>query len=388
MATRPRMPTLSEQQVDALVAAEFSLAPSLIYLNHAAVAPWPQRTAQAVQRFAAENAQRGAANYPEWLRVEQRLRAQCAQLLGATVDDVAFQKNTSEALSVVAHGFPWRAGDNVIISDEEFPSNRIVWESLRPAGVTVRVVRLRGHADPERALMDAADARTRLLSISSVQYASGLRMDLARLGEFCHARGIAFCVDAIQGLGVIPHDIGAMRIDFLMADAHKWLLGPEGIAVFYVSPQWRDRLTLHQYGWRMVQDAGNYDRTDWEIAASARRFECGSPNMLGIHALDASLSLLHEIGLEHIGQRVRERADRIIHAVQRHPQLELITSAVPGRYAGIVTFRHRERGAAELHARLRERNVVCAARGGGIRFSPHYHNFMEQLDQAVAWAAV
>lgn len=381
------MPMLSEQDVDDLAAAEFCLAPDLTYLNHAAVAPWPRRTAQAVQRFAQESACRGAADYPAWLGVERRLRAQCAQLINAAPGDVAFLKNTSEALSVVAHGFPWAAGDNVVISDEEFPSNRIAWESLRPTGVMVRTVALRGHKEPERALIEATDDRTRVLSISSVQYASGLRMDLARLGELCRARAIALCVDAIQGLGVIPHDVDAMHIDFLMADAHKWLLGPEGIAVFYVHPRWRDRLTLHQYGWHMVEDVGNYDRTDWEAAASARRFECGSPNMLGIHALDASLSLLLETGLAHIEQRVLARAERVMRAVQDWPELELITAPSPGRYAGIVTFRHRRRTAAEVHARLRERNVICAARGGGIRFSPHYYNSVEQIDQAVAWAA-
>jgi cysteine desulfurase/selenocysteine lyase len=373
--------------LEKLIADEFPLQPDLIYLNHAAVAPWPRRTAAAVQTFAEENMRAGAANYPGWLQVQQSLRLQCATFINASsADDIAFLKNTSEALSVVAHGFPWAEGDNIVIGAEEFPSNRIVWESLKPRGVTVRFVELSSHADPEQALLAASDSRTRLISVSSVQYASGLRLNLARLGELCRSRAIAFCVDAIQGLGVFAHDVDAMGIDFLMADAHKWLLGPEGIAIFYCHPQWRDRLTLHQFGWHMVNDAGNFDRQDWQMAASARRFECGSPNMLGIHALQASLSLLMQIGISEIEQRVLARAQQLFASINAQRDLELISSSAPGRYAGIVTFRHRHRKSDALHTRLRELGVVCAARGGGIRFSPHFYTPLEQLDRALSFA--
>lgn len=373
--------------LERLIGEEFPLRSDLIYLNHAAVAPWPRRTAAAVQHFAEENAHSGAANYPAWLKIEQTLREQCADFVNASsANDIAFLKNTSEALSVVAHGFPWSDGDNVVIGAEEFPSNRIVWESLRPLGVTVRSVKLTGQADPEQALIAATNGRTRLISASSVQYATGLRLDLARLGDLCKRREIAFCVDAIQGLGVFAHDVDAMAIDFLMADAHKWMMGPEGIAVFYCRPQWRDRLTLHQFGWHMVSDAGNFDQPNWEIAASAHRFECGSPNMLGIHALHASLSLLMQIGISEIERRVVTRAEHLFHAINAQNDLELISSATPGRYAGIVTFRHRTQESTALHMRLRKHGVVCAARSGGIRFSPHFYVPMAHLDQALELA--
>jgi len=371
--------------LDSLIAAEFRLDANLIYLNHAAVAPWPLRTALAVQSFAEENLRSGAAHYPTWLKSERSLRALCAKFVNApSANDIAFLKNTSEALSVVAHGFPWSAGDNVVIGAEEFPSNRIPWESLKPRGVSVCIVALSEHSDPEQALIDAADAHTRLISVSSVQYASGLRLDLARLGEMCRRRDIAFCVDAIQGLGVFVHDVEAMGIDFLMADAHKWLLGPEGIAVFYCRPQWRDRLTLHQFGWHMVKDAGNFGRETWEVADNARRFECGSPNMLGIQALQASLSLLAEVGVPEIERRVLARSERLFDVIGANKNLELLSSLTPGRYAGIVTFRHRHLSGDMLHARLRERGVVCAARGGGVRFSPHFYTPLVQIDRALA----
>jgi len=372
---------------EALLASEFSLASPWIYLNHAAVAPWPRRTRDAVTRFADENQTYGAVHYDDWLATEQRTRQQAARLIAApSPDDIAFVKNTSEALSIVAHGFPWQTGDNVVISDEEFPSNRIVWESLARYGVQVREVDLRG-ADPEQTLLDAADPRTRVLSISSVQYASGLRLDLERLGAECRARNIAFCVDAIQSLGAIRHDVQACNIDFLMADAHKWLLGPEGIGVFYCGASWRERLTLHEFGWRMVQQPGDFDRREWRADSSARRFECGSPNMLGIHALSASLEVLAEAGAANVAAQVLAHSAYLMDALAALPGIEILTPRAPGRYAGIVSFRHARVAPAELHARLVAQRIVCAQRGGGVRFSPHFYLTREQLDTAVAAVA-
>lgn len=369
--------------INDLITREFPVEKNLLYLNHAAVAPWPVRTMTAVNNFASQCVHTGAQRYAEWIEVERNLRGQLAHLVNAPVDTIALLKNTSEALSVVAHGFPWRSGDNVVICDEEFPSNRIVWESLARYGVAVRQVSLRNAAQPEQTLLAEIDAHTRLLSVSSVQYGSGLRLDLALLGKFCKERHVAFCVDAIQGLGIIPHDVQAMHIDFLMADGHKWLLGPEGLAVFYCSASWRDRLTLRQFGWHMTEDYLNFDRSDWQPAGSARRFECGSANMLGIHALSASLSLIIELGVNQIESRILARARHLFDHIQRHADFELMTPITAGRYAGIVTFRHRKIPAAALFNYLQANNVVCAMRGGGIRFSPHCYTRLETLDEAL-----
>ena len=370
--------------LDELLAHEFPVERSCVYLNHAAVAPWPKRTADAVQDFAQRCVAGGARHYRDWEQAEQGLRERLAVFIHAkSADDIALLKNTSEALSVVSQGFPWRSGDNVVICAEEFPSNRIVWEAQTARGVTVRRIVVQGVDDPEQALLTAFDDRTRLMSVSSVQYASGLRLDLARLGAACAKRGVAFCVDAIQGLGVIPHDVENMHIDFLMADAHKWLLGPEAVAVFYCRPEWRERLTLHQFGWRMVEDPLNFEPREWHPAASARRFECGSPNMLGIQACAASLGLLMEIGAERVERRVLERSEYLFDAIARAPQLELITDTRRGRYAGIVTFRHRDLPPPALFQRLLAHDVICSQRGGGIRFAPHCYNRLEGLERAV-----
>lgn len=363
---------------------EFALDRSVIYLNHAGVAPWPRRTAEAVKSFAEENARWGALHYPRWIEVETELRGRLRTLINASsIADIALLKNTSEALSVVAYGLNWTTGDNLIITDQEFPSNRIVWESLRPRGVEVRTAELGSEKVPEAAITSLADEHTRLISVSAVQYASGLRMDLQMLGAFCARQDIFLCVDAIQSLGAIPFDVQAIKADFVMADGHKWMLGPEGVALFYCHPELRERLRLTQYGWHMVEDCGNYDTLDWTPARSARRFECGSPNMVGIHGLNASLSLLQEIGMDRVAGQVLANARQLIGYIEADPDLELLTPRHPERHAGIVTFRHRSADSRTLWRALLERQVICAHRGGGIRFSTHFYNTPEELAKAI-----
>ncbi len=354
---------------------------NLIYLNHAGVSPWPERTARAVQQFAEENMVQGSLLYPEWMRIEANLRAQAQQIINApSTDDIALLKSTSEALSVVACGLHWKGGENIVSSNQEFPSNRIVWESLSRKGVEFREADLNSAGSPEDALFSLVDTKTKIITISSVQFSTGLRMDLERIGEYCRKRGILFCVDAIQSIGAVRCDVQKIGAHFVMADGHKWMLGPEGLALFYSHPDARDLLELRQYGWHMIEGAGDFDRKEWSAAQSSRRFECGSPNMLGIHALNASLSLLLDTGMEIIEREVLKRSAHLIEIIESLPELELITQPGPDRYAGIVTFRRRDRDNAALYQYLMKNNVICAHRAGGIRLSPHFYTPYEHLD--------
>jgi len=363
---------------------EFPVTKSLVHLNHAAVAPWPTRTSDAVIRFAQENNRVGSKYFNDWLDSEKHVRELASMLVGARhLDDIALLKNTSEGLSMVAHGFPWQPGDNVVISDQEFPSNRVVWESLVDKDVEVRRVSLPCPGDIEQALIDAADSSTRILSISSVQFASGLKTDLQRLGELCKQRDIAFCVDAIQGLGVFPHDVQAMHIDFLVADGHKWLLSPEGLGIFYCAPEWRERLELHEYGWRMLEDPFEMTKEEWQPASTAQRFECGTQNSMGIVAMEQSLSLLLEVGIETIWKQVQQRSELLFELIEAQKDLELISCDAKDRYAGITVFRHTNLDKQQLHEKLTSHNILCAMRGGGVRFSPHFYIPLESLREAI-----
>ena len=365
----------------------FNLDDDVIYVNHAAVAPWPVKTAEVIKSFAEENSRMGSRHYLRWVQTETDLRAGLAQLINApSADDIALLKNTSEGLSVIAYGLDWQAGDNIVIAQEEFPSNRIVWESLKSQGVEVRLVSLNGEAEPEQKLIDQFDDKTRLLSISAVQYASGLRMNLSVLGQACKEQDILYCVDAIQQIGALQFDTQAIQADFVVADGHKWMLGPEGLALFYCRKELLATLKLNQFGWHMVENFLDFDSMDnWQPAKSARRFECGSPNMLATHALHASIEILLDIGMEKVEKLVLEKVQYLINAFSKQANITILSPTAIERHAGIFTFKKLNVENEELYNWLVDKGTVCALRGGGIRFSPHFYTSEKQLDTLIDW---
>ncbi len=360
------------------------LDPHLIHLNHAGLAPWPRCTVQAITRFAYENARWGSRHYKNWLEEEEQLRELARWLVDAeSKDEIALLKNTSEGLSTVAFGLDWKDGDNMVLAHEEFPSNRIPWEAAAQRyGFEIRWANVTDTENPEGALLQHVDERTRILTTSSVHYATGLKMDLPKLGAALRDTPTLFCVDAIQSLGAHALSVRSSHIDFLAADAHKWMLGPEGIAIFWVRPKLYEELRLSQYGWHMVANAGDYEAADWDIAPHAQRFECGSPNTLGIYALRASLDLLHQIGISAIESRIAERVDQLEQAL-RILECRILTPESPTRRAGILTFIPPDNNTAAVYQKLIEANVLCAMRGGGIRFSPHFYTSAQALQMAL-----
>jgi selenocysteine lyase/cysteine desulfurase len=367
-----------------IIHSEFLIDPDIHYLNHAAVSPWPARTANTIKRFADENVHSGAFRYPDWLEIESKLKMQIKELINApSVDDIALLKNTSEALSVVACGIDWHDGDNIVITDQEFPSNRIVWQAQARHGVDLRQVGIMETDEPEHALINACDEHTRVMAVSSVQYGTGFKLELTKLGDFCRSNNILFCVDAIQSIGAHQFDLQAIKADFVMADAHKWMCGPEGIALFYCRSEIRDQLQLNQFGWRMVNDCMDYTRKEWTQADNARRFECGSPNMLGIHALSASLSLFDEIGMQYVEDLILKNTSYLIDNLKEFKGITFLSPIAEGRRAGIVTFKFESNDNAKIHANLMNNKVICANRLGGIRFSPHFYTDLETIDNSL-----
>lgn len=389
----PFSPDISEnaegearQRAIRLIAEQFPVNQQCMYLNHAAVAPWPKCTSDAVQAFALENSITGAQGYLRWLKKEQSLRSKLAQLIGTADEDcVALVKNTSEALSLVAYGLDWQVGDIILISDDEFPSNRIVWESLAEKfGIIVQQVHI-AHDNPEAeiiAALESATQKPKLISISAVQYASGIKLDLAKIGLACKNNNVLFCVDAIQAVGAMPFQCDEWHIDFAMADGHKWMLGPEGLGFFFVKKNHISTLNLYQYGWHMVKDAGNYALKTWQPAENAKRFECGSPNMLAGYALEASIDLLLNVGLTTVANAIEINHGYLLQQLQQLGA-EILSPLQAERRAGIITFRFAGIDSSELYQQLMNADVVCANRGGGVRFSPHFHTTKACMDDAI-----
>ena len=369
-----------------LIAQQFPVNDQSMYLNHAAVAPWPKCTSDAVKEFAEENCLTGAQGYLTWLKKEQALRSKLAKLVGSQNEEcIALVKNTSEALSIVAYGLDWQAGDIVLISDDEFPSNRIVWESLaQKFGVIVQQVHISAE-NPEAEILAAIQSiscKPKLISVSAVQYASGIKLDLAKLGKACKENEVLFCVDAIQAVGAMEFKCDEWHIDFAMADGHKWMLGPEGLGFFFVKEAHIKSLKLYQYGWHMIEGAGDFSIKNWQVANNAKRFECGSPNMLAGYALEASTDLLLKVGLKNIASAIESNHAYLLTKLQALGA-EILSPLEPKLRAGIVTFKFDQVDSAELYQKLMSHNVVCANRGGGVRFSPHFHTSKECMDNAI-----
>lgn len=364
----------------------FQLDKNIVHLNHAAVAPWPLVTRDAVIAFATENAAIGSQNYDLWMQTEQQLKQKLKHLINAaSTDEIAILKNTSEGLSLIAQGLAFSPADNIVIPAEEFPSNKVVWQALQTQGIELRQVPVQDTEEPELALINAMDENTRLLSCSSVQYARGLRLDLVAIGQACRQNETLFCVDAIQSLGAISFDAQSCHADFVVADGHKWMCGPEGTALFYCRQQVQDLLQLRQYGWHMLKDAFDFSHqhTTLEIADTAQRFESGSPNMMGIAALNASLGLLLDIGMEQIQNNLIENADYLIAALNSDSDITILSPTQKGRYAGIITFQKQQVDNVALYQHLQDNNVICAFRGDGIRFSPHFYTEPQRIDKAI-----
>ncbi len=366
--------TPAPETIDELVAREFARGPEGVYANHAAIGPWPRCAADAVTRFAQENATQGPAGYRHWIAREQGLREAFGRLLGASgADDIAFVKNTTEGISIVAFGLDWNEGDRVVLPAGEFASNRLPWMAQSGRGVSLVEVDIRAAEDAEQALIDALDERTRVLSVSAVAWNDGFRLDLKRLGGACRERGILFFVDAIQQLGALPLDVKECHIDFLAADAHKWLLGPEGIAVFYSAPEARPRLRLLQRGWHMYDDPWTFSSAGRPPSRTARRFEAGSPNSLGQAALAAVIGMIESATPEVIAARVLANTDRLLGALRDRPDVRLVSRAEPERRSGIVTFRPRSASTASVHRALQRLRVETSVRDEAIRLSPHFY---------------
>jgi selenocysteine lyase/cysteine desulfurase len=364
----------------------FQLDKNIAHLNHAAVGPWPQLTRDAVIAFAEENASVGSQRYDLWLKREQQLKQKLAKLINASsTDEIALLKNTSEGLSLVAQGLTFRPGDNIVVPEEEFPFNMLPWLSLRGQGVEVRCIPIQGVSNPEQALLAAMDDHTRLLSCSSVQYAHGLRLDLDMIGHACKQNNTLFCVDAIQSLGALEFDARHCHADFVVADGHKWLCASEGTALFYCRRDVQPLLQLRQHGWHMLKNP--YQFNDWhnslELADGAQRFECGSSNMMGITALNASLGMLLDIGINKIQQQVISNTEYLFEQLRKQPDIKILTPQTEGKYAGIVTFQKPAVDNDKLYRHLQANDVLCACRGGGIRFSPHFYTEKARIDRAL-----
>lgn len=366
------------------------VARSLAYFDHAAVGPLTQPAHAAIAEWNAEATYLGDSLWPKWNRRVQQLRETAAGVLNASPEEIAIVANTTTGINLVAAGLNWDVGDNVVLPAGEFPSNLFPWMMLERKGVEIRQVPLgdAGAVDLNR-IDEACDARTRVVTASWIGFASGYRLDPRELAEVAHRHGAYCFLDAIQGMGVFPLDVAASGIDFLAADGHKWMLGPEGAGLFFVRQALLDELQPQLVGWNSVQDAFNYSSPDMKLKATAARFEGGSQNMVGITGLLASLQLLVDTGLsphsETLAKRVLETSELLCQRLSECGAT--VHSDRSAEHAsGIVSFDPPMGKPEAVRAALVRQGIVLSCRGGRLRCAVHAYNDasdVERIDLAL-----
>lgn len=364
--------------------ALFPITERAVYLNHAAVSPPPTTTIRAVEAQLRDVHENGSVNFRSWLAVKERARERLAGLLGARPEQVAFMRNTSDALSTVANGLTWRPGDNVVTFSREFPSNIYPWLRVRDAfGVEVRMCEERnGRIDADE-FESLIDDHTRLIAISHVQFASGFKADLERLGRAARRHDALLVVDVIQALGVVPIDVEAELVDVAAGAGHKWLLNPEGVGYLYLSDRARERIQPTLVGWVSVAEPEDYRNFDQGWNRGALAWETGTAPAALIQGLKASLDLLHEYGPLRIAAYLEQLTDHLCDRV-RTKQYEVVSSRAPGEKSQIVCLRHTSGlSAMALYARLKQQNIITAPRGDRLRIAPHLYNTLEEIDRLV-----
>jgi cysteine desulfurase / selenocysteine lyase len=361
----------------------FPVTQHCTYLNHAAVGTLSRPVYAAMERHLRDQLEHGAVNYLDWFAGVRRTRQLCAEFINAAPDEIAFAPNTSAGLAMIANGIQWKPGDNLVSADCEFPANRIPWQHIaRKHGVEIRLAREReGRLETEE-ILRLIDSRTRAVTLSFVEYASGFRNDLVTIGRHCRAHGVLFVVDAIQGLGALQLDVQAACVDALAADAHKFLLGPEGVALFYVARHALERIRPTLTGWMSVESPYDFSLQEKPYAAGAQRFEPGALNTAGVMGLGAAVELFQQVGLERIETYLLELGDYLCGRLQERGY-HIFSSRRAGEQSAVFCCQHERYSAEELYQRLNAERIITTPRLGRLRISPHFYNTKEDIDRLV-----
>lgn len=355
----------------------FPVARAHHYLNHAAVAPTSTRVRDAVAAWLRDLVNHGMGHIADWVRGEQETRVLAGRLLGAAADEIAFVRSTSHGLGAFAEGLDWRPGDEVAVCTAlEYPSNVYPWMHLAERGVLLRsIVAADGGVRPE-GVAAVLGPRTRVVSVSSVQFGTGVATPLEAIGALCRERGVLFCVDGIQSVGAFPIDVRRAQIDFLSADSHKWQLGLPGIGIAYVRREIVARLRPTVVGWKSVKHALDFDHLRLELREDAARLEEGTESFAGLAGLHAALALLDEVGVDRIATRITDwlaECERMLAAAGLEP------GPPAGERNGILTFRAPAGSAEDFVRRADAAGVALSARRGRVRVSPHFYNAEPEL---------
>lgn len=360
----------------------FPAARKYAYLNSAACAPLPTTAVEAVVKQLLDVSENGTINFMDWVATKNRAREIIAAMLKVGAEQIAFMRNTSDGFATVANGLKWREGDNIVTFAKEFPANFYAWRRIRDEfGVEIRACRERnGRIDTDE-FISLIDANTKLVSISAVQFASGFRADLERIGAAARAVDALFAVDIIQAFGVLPFDLKAQKIDIAAGASHKWLCAPEGCGILYLSERARERVAPTLVGWISVENAWDFEDSEQEFKPNALAWESGTGTASLFYGLEQSAKLLFETGAERIETYLEELSDYLCELIAGK-NYEIVSSRAAGEKSQIVCIRNNNGLTSnETAARLAEKNIIVSPRGDRLRIAPHFFNNHEDIER-------
>lgn len=352
-----------------------------IYFNHAATGPFSQNVLNAVHDYLLQRSETDIDNFEKFLKTMAETKVYLGKMLNCSTERIAFGDNTSNGMNLLAQGLKWKSGDTILLNDLEFPANVYPFLNLEKEGVHVEFVKSKNGIVSAEDVIKSIKSSTKLISISFVQFLTGYRVDLEKIGNVCRERGIIFSVDAIQGLGAFTLDVEKNKIDFISCGTAKWLLGMQGLSFIYASEQLQHSLQPRYVGWTSVEHAWNMLDYKLKLKSTADAFQSGTVNTLGVFGLLPSLKLFADFGYEDVSKRIIENS---VHFTKRlneigfHPILE---NCCRENLSGIISFAHEK--AMKILDGLEKKEIYCSVREGMVRISPHFYNTLEEIDKVV-----
>jgi selenocysteine lyase/cysteine desulfurase len=367
--------------MDAAIRSLFPALERLTYLNSAAVSPIPTTAIEAINVQLADVAAHGSAHYTDWIATKERARSLIAEMLHVRAEQIAFMRNTSDGFASIANGLAWQKGDNIVSYAREFPSHYYPWRRIRDEfGIELRLCPERNGRIDEDEFVSLIDSNTKVVAISSVQYESGFKADLERLGRAAREVDALFCVDIIQGYGALPYDLPVQFVDAASGAGHKWLCAPEGCGILYLSDRAHERIKPTFVGWISVETPWDFEDREQPFRPNALAWESGTGPSSLFYGLEQSLKLLHQTGAERIEKHLLALSDHLCDSLAGR-EYDIVSSRAANERSQIVCIRHRGgKPCGEIAAHLEKENVIVSPRGDRVRISPHFYNTIEDID--------
>lgn len=362
----------------------FKVTETHAYLNSAAVSPIPSTTIDAINWQLNDVAANGTLHFSDWVATKGRARSLVAQMLKVLPEQVAFIRNTSDGMASIANGLAWKRGDNIVSFEREFPANFYAWRRIRDEiGVELRLCPERDGRIDQDELINMIDSNTKIVALSAVQFASGFKADLERVGRAARAVDALFCVDIIQGFGAMPFDLPAQFVDAACGASHKWLCAPEGCGIIYLSDRARERVRPTLVGWISVEEPWDFEDPDQSFKPTALAWESGTGPAALFYGLEQSLKLLIAAGPENIQNYLETLTDELCDSLAGL-DYEMISSRTPGEKSSIVCIKHRSGlTSSQIAAQLESNDVIVSPRGDRLRIAPHFYNNSEDVDRLI-----